>query len=65
MRLTPLPFAGGTYDDESKPYSMQDTVNMRAQRSEAGGTLSPDKLQTLPGLRPFVEILPGGEGGGE
>lgn len=61
MRIVPLPYAGGAYTDESKPFSMQDTVNMRAQRTEAGGTLTPDKLQTLPGLRPFVEILPGGE----
>lgn len=56
MRTDAIPLAGGAYTDESKPFSMQDTVNLRAQRTEAGGTRAPDKLQTLPGLKPFVEV---------
>ncbi len=56
MRTDPVALAGGAYTDESKPFSMQDTLNMRAQRTEVMGTRSPDKLQTLPGLRPFVEV---------
>lgn len=55
MRTEPVQLAGGAYTDESKPFSIQDTLNMRPQRTEAGGTRSPDKLQTLPGLRPYVE----------
>lgn len=56
MATQPIPLPEGTYDDESKPFSMQDMVNYRYQRAEQSGTRGPDKLQTLPGLRPFVEV---------
>src|SRR5687768_2276840 len=56
MRQQPFPLVGGSYKDESRPYSLQDTVNMRPQRARKPGTRSRDKLQTLPGLRPYVEV---------
>jgi hypothetical protein len=54
-RLQPLAGWGGAYTDESRPFSMQDAVNCRFQRTEKPGTRFPDKMQCLPGLRPFVE----------
>lgn len=56
MRTEPLPLPRGAYVDEARPQSMQDMLNMRWQAAEVGGTRAPEKLETLPGLKPFVEV---------
>lgn len=56
MEMKPAPLAGGAYQDESRPWSQQDCLNLRVQTAEVEGTRSPQKLSTLPGLRPFVEL---------
>lgn len=56
MRPQPLPLVGGSYADESRPWSMQDTVNYLPCRAERQGTRSPEMLKTPPGLRPYVEV---------
>lgn len=56
MQPQPLPLVGGSYADESRPWSMQDTVNYLPCRAERQGTRSPEMLKTPPGLRPYVEI---------
>lgn len=56
MRTTRFPLPRGSFRDENRPFSMQDMVNLRYQASESEGTRSPEKLQTLPGLKPFVEV---------
>lgn len=56
MRTTRFPLPKGTFADANRPFSMQDMVNLRYQAAESEGTRSPEKLQTLPGLRPFVEV---------
>jgi hypothetical protein len=56
MQPQPLPLVGGAYADETKPWSMQDTVNYLPCRAERAGTRSPEMLKTPPGLRPYVEV---------
>ena len=56
MQPQPLPLVGGSYADESRPWSMQDTVNYLPCRAERQGTRSPEMLKTPPGLRPYVEV---------
>lgn len=63
MRTVPFPLVGGSYADESKPWSMQDTVNYLPTMAERDGTRTPVMLKTPPGLRPYLEIP--GTGGGE
>ena len=54
MRTVPFPFVGGAYADESRPWSMQDTVNYLPTLAERGGTRSQAMLKTPPGLRPYT-----------
>lgn len=61
MRSVPFPLVGGAYADESRPWSMQDTVNYLPTLAERGGTRSGDMLKTPPGLRPYLEITPAPE----
>lgn len=63
MRTVPFPLVGGSYADETKPWSMQDTVNYLPTMAERDGTRAPVMLKTPPGLRPYLEIP--GTGGGE
>ncbi len=56
MQPQPLPLVGGSYADESRPWSMQDTVNYLPCRAERQGTRAPEMLKTPPGLKPYVEI---------
>lgn len=56
MQPQPLPLVGGSYADESRPWSMQDTVNYLPCRAERQGTRSPEMLKTPPGLKPYVEV---------
>lgn len=46
-----VPFAGGSYSDETKPWTIQDTVNYIPTVSERPGTRSQVILKCCPGLR--------------
>lgn len=56
MQPQPVQLVGGAYADESRPWSMQDTVNYLPCRAERAGTRSPEMLKTPPGLKPYVEV---------
>lgn len=66
MRTVPLPFIGGFYADESRPWSMQDCVNWLPTASE-----QPDSTRTMvmaktpPGLSPYAKWDDGSELGTE
>lgn len=57
MRQVPLDIVAGSYSDETRPFSSQDTVNYLPVFAEQGGTRTPTMLKTPPGLRPFVQVL--------
>ena len=57
MRQTPLDIVAGSYADETRPFSSQDTVNYLPVFAEQGGTRTPTMLKTPPGLRPFVQVM--------
>lgn len=59
MRLQPFDLVGGFYEDDSRPWSVQDTVNWIPEAAETGGTRTVSMLRDAPGLRPYVEV---GEG---
>lgn len=50
-RFRPVPFAGGSYADETKPWALQDTVNYIPTLGERAGTRTPAILKCAPGLR--------------
>jgi hypothetical protein len=54
MKMTPVPFVGGFYADETRPWSVQDCVNWLPTQAEAAGTRTPTILKTPPGLRQVV-----------
>ena len=54
MRMRPVPFVGGFYADEDRPWSVQDCVNWLPSQAEASGTRTPIILSTPPGLKPFL-----------
>lgn len=56
MRQVPLDIVAGSYADETRPFSSQDTVNYLPVFAEQGGTRTPTMLKTPPGLRPFVHV---------
>lgn len=56
MRATPVNLIGGFYADDTRPWSVQDTVNWLPVMAEQGGTLTPAKLATPPGLFPWQKI---------
>jgi sugar lactone lactonase YvrE len=56
MRATPVNLIGGFYADDTRPWSVQDTVNWLPVAAEVDGTLTPSKLSTPPGLRPYQKI---------
>lgn len=56
MRATPVNLIGGFYADESRHWSVQDTCNWLPVVAERAGTLTPAKLATPPGLRPYQQI---------
>lgn len=56
MRAQPLPFVGGFYADDSRPFSMQDICNYLPSMAEQQGTRSPLMAKTPPGLSPFARI---------
>jgi len=56
MRASPVDLIGGFYADDSLPWSCQDTVNWLPVMAEVGGTRTPSKLATPPGLKPYQNI---------
>ncbi|WP_057662428.1 hypothetical protein [Stenotrophomonas koreensis] len=56
MRQQPINLIGGFYADESRHWSVQDTCNWLPVVAEQAGTLTPAKLATPPGLRPYQQI---------
>lgn len=61
-RYRPVPFAGGSYADETMPWTQQDTVNYLPTLAEREGTRSPAILKQCPGLLAVANAS--GEGGG-
>lgn len=49
-----FPVVGGSYADDTVPWSCQDTVNWLPVRAERPGGRSPDMLRTPPGLSLFA-----------
>ncbi|WP_435013012.1 hypothetical protein [Xanthomonas arboricola] len=56
MELRPIDLIGGFYADDSKPWSVQDTVNWLPEVAEVGGTRTQMKLASPPGLREFMRL---------
>jgi hypothetical protein len=54
MRWNPVPLAGGSYADSTRPWTSQDTVNWLPVKAERAGTRSDALLRDVPGLRPFA-----------
>jgi Phage stabilisation protein len=61
--LQPIPFVGGSYADESRPYSFQECVNYLPEMAESGDEKSSGILRGVPGLK-TVATLSGTGGGG-
>lgn len=55
-RLKPFPIAGGSYKDDTLPWSAQDTVNWIPVNAEAEGTTSPVMLRGVPGYTSVVAV---------
>lgn len=55
-RWTPAPVAGGAYTDVSRPWTVQDTVNLIPVRAERPGGRSDLKLAPAPGTRLFAVV---------
>lgn len=56
MRANPVDLIGGFYADDTLPWSCQDTVNWLPVMAEVGGTRTPSKLATPPGLKPYQRV---------
>lgn len=56
MRANPVDLIGGYYADDTLPWSCQDTVNWLPVMAEVGGTRTPSKLATPPGLKPYQRV---------
>lgn len=56
MKMAPLDIVDGSYADEDKSFSAQDTVNYLPTSAEQAGTRTPTMLKTPPGLKPAVLI---------
>lgn len=56
MKMAPLDIVDGSYADEDKSFSAQDTVNYLPTVAEQNGTRTPTILKTPPGLKPAVLI---------
>lgn len=55
-RWNPVPFVGGAYSDDTRPWTVQDTVNYIPVIAERPGGRSESQLRDAPGLRPYVDI---------
>lgn len=49
-RWTDAPIVGGSYSDDTRPFSVQDTVNYMVVYAEKDGTRSPKMLRGVPGF---------------
>ncbi|MGX9958525.1 hypothetical protein ACW0US_07065 [Xanthomonas euvesicatoria] len=56
MELRPVDLLGGFYADDSKPWSVQDTVNWLPEVAEVRGTRTEYKLASPPGLREYMRL---------
>lgn len=56
MELRPVDLLGGFYADDSKPWSVQDTVNWLPEVAEVAGTRTQMKLASPPGLREYMRL---------
>lgn len=54
MKTQALPFIGGFYADETRPWSQQDVCNWLPCATESEGTRTNTLLKTAPGLSPLV-----------
>lgn len=59
MKMTAVPIVGGTYADDTRPFTSQDCVNYIPEQADASNTRSPAMLRGLPGLRTVVTGLDG------
>jgi hypothetical protein len=55
-RWAPAPVVGGAYSDDTRPWSVQDTVNYIPVMAERGGTRSGDLLRGAPGMVAFASV---------
>lgn len=55
-RWSPAPIVGGAYSDDTRPWSVQDTVNLIPVFAERDGTRSPKMLRCAPGYSDFVDL---------
>lgn len=56
MRWRPFPIVGGSYADDTKPWSVQDTVNYLPVSAERSGTRSASMLKSAPGFTTFCDL---------
>lgn len=56
MRWQPFQVVGGSYSDDAKPWSVQDTVNYIPVAAERTGTRSPGILRCAPGFIVFADL---------
>lgn len=54
-RWTDAPIVGGAYSDDTRPWSVQDTVNLIPVYAEKEGTRSPKMLRCAPGASVFAD----------
>lgn len=55
-RWTDAAIVGGSYSDDTRPFSVQDTVNLIPVMAEAAGTRSVSMLRCAPGLVRYVDL---------
>lgn len=53
---TAVDLIGGFYADDSLPWADQDTLNWLPVKAEVGGTRTPIRFSTPPGLKPYQQI---------
>jgi len=56
MDFRDFPIIDGAYQDDARPFSMQDTVNWLPTPAEQGGTRTPMKLESPAGLVDFCDL---------
>jgi hypothetical protein len=56
MRWAPVPIVGGAYRDDTKPFSVQDTVNWIPEVAERPNGRSEGLLRDAPGFESFVDL---------
>lgn len=61
MRWEPVPIIGGAYSDDTKPFSVQDTVNWIPEVAERPNGRSNGLLRDAPGFEDFAELVAGSE----